>query len=944
MNRLMATWAPRGSLFFWSPDADPVVAMERVFGRSWSDRGAVRSLVTPGGGSTFEVHGVEVGVAEMVPDLSVVEGDADVSDSLACWVAATKLGLELAARHRVLPSVGEGRATWRALLTRRQDRERFDAISDALPPCARATPVEVASHGPGLPSRAAVVRAFLDAVVDHTYRTGAWPGPGRGWVLELSEALRGDTRSFSPREARHQSVPALLAAWAAEADAADVRVGFELELPRSGDERFWVRSFLHPVGAPTQRIAVTEAWAQEGAVRIGGAQFGRCSYLAVRGLARAIRIHPDLSPMLEGGRPRDVSVSPAAVWRFLSRGVPELSAAGFEVVVPAAFANAGHRRVRAQMRMVGDGHGDGFLDLERGLEFRWEVTLGDLVLEGSAFAEITASGEPVVWFRGQWVLLDPAELARLPEGLRRGGRLSTAEALRAMLSGEHEGIPVVADDRLGLVLEALRHPPEHAPPAGLTAALRPYQRHGYNWLATLGALGLGCCLADDMGLGKTVQLIAHVSRRIELCDPESRRPTLIVCPTSVLGNWARELGRFAPGVQVRRYHGLERGADATWGADVVLTTYGLLVRDAEALSAIEWDCAVLDEAQSIKNPDSQRARAARALRARHRIALTGTPVENRLEELWSLMAFLVPGLLGPRAAFLRNVAVPIERFGDERVARALRLGVGPFLLRRLKSDPEIAPDLPDKIERMVLAALTREQASLYRKITEESLEDIAAADSIQRRGRVLAMLTALKQVCNHPEHYLREGGPLPHRSGKLERCIEILDAVTENGERALVFTQYREMGLLLQRHIEDRLGAPVPFLHGGTPPEVRDAMVAAFQEDSEGSSVLLVSLRAGGTGLNLTRATHVIHFDRWWNPAVEDQATDRAYRIGQARNVLVHKLVCQGTLEERVDALLREKRALAETVVGGGDNWVTELDEDALRRLVSLTEDAHEES
>ncbi|MCA9567567.1 MAG: DEAD/DEAH box helicase, partial [Myxococcales bacterium] len=496
-----------------------------------------------------------------------------------------------------------------------------------------------------------------------------------------------------------------------------------------------------------------------------------------------------------------------------------------------------------------------------------------------------------------------------------------------------------ADDRLELVIEALRSPPPVDPPSTLVGDLRPYQLGGLAWLSTLGQLGLGACLADDMGLGKTIQLIAHIARRRE--KRADRPPSLVVCPTSVLGNWRREIQKFCPSLRVARYHGPNRHEVDLEGADVVLTTYGLLVRDVELLGEVTWDVVALDEAQAVKNPDSQRARAARELRARHRVALTGTPVENRLDELWSLFDFLVPGLLDPRATFRRTVAVPIERFGDQEVARRLKLGVSPFLLRRLKSDPNIIDDLPEKLESVDYCALKPEQARLYREVVEEAMAAIEGAEAIQRRGRVLAMLTRLKQVCNHPVQLLKEAdGELADRSGKLERTTELLDSILELGEQALLFTQYREMGLLLQRHLLETWEIDVPFLHGGVSPEGRDAMVKAFQTDPDAPPFLIISLKAGGTGLNLTAASHVIHYDRWWNPAVEDQATDRAYRIGQRRNVQVHKMVSQGTLEERIDTLLDEKRSLAESVVGSGERLVADLDDEALRALVALGDDA----
>ena len=420
-------------------------------------------------------------------------------------------------------------------------------------------------------------------------------------------------------------------------------------------------------------------------------------------------------------------------------------------------------------------------------------------------------------------------------------------------------------------------------------------------------------------------------------------PSLVVCPTSVLGNWKRELHKFAPSLRVVRYHGPHRRLDLD-GVDVVLTTYGLLVRDTEALQEVAWDVAALDEAQAIKNPSSKRAQCARVLNAQHRVAMTGTPVENRLDELWSLMNFLMPGLLGTRGAFRRQVAVPVERFGDQGVAHRLKLGVSPFLLRRLKTDPAIISDLPEKLETVDYCALKPAQAALYNHVVEEHLATIQRSKDLARRGAVLAMLTALKQICNHPAQFQKDAtATLDDGSGKLERMMELLDDILELNEKAIIFTQYRQMGTLLQRHLLETYELDVPFFHGGVSVDQRDVLVERFQTDPA-LPFMLISLKAGGTGLNLTSATHVIHYDRWWNPAVEDQATDRAYRIGQQRNVHVHKMVSQGTLEERIDAMLQDKRELAISVIGEGERWVTELDDDALRALVMLGDDAVEEA
>jgi SNF2 family DNA or RNA helicase len=373
---------------------------------------------------------------------------------------------------------------------------------------------------------------------------------------------------------------------------------------------------------------------------------------------------------------------------------------------------------------------------------------------------------------------------------------------------------------------------------------------------------------------------------------------------------------------------------------VVLTSYGLLRRDVELIAGVEWSTVALDEAQNIKNAASATARAARSLRASHRFALTGTPVENRLSELWSIIEFANPGLLGPLETFRRQYAVPIERYGNDLAAGRLRRIVGPFLLRRVKSDPSIIRDLPPKNEMKVICTLTREQVTLYQAVVDEEMRRIESAEGIERRGRVLALLMFLKQICNHPAQYLGEAGPLARRSGKLERTSEMLEEVVAAGDKALLFTQYREMGERLEHHLAPRLGVEVAFLHGGTPRKARDEMVRRFQDDPYGPRVFVLSVMAGGTGLNLTAASHVFHFDRWWNPAVEDQATDRAYRIGQKGAVQVHKFVCAGTVEEKVDALLEQKRDLASKVVGTGEKWITELGNRELHELFSLAEHA----
>ncbi len=556
--------------------------------------------------------------------------------------------------------------------------------------------------------------------------------------------------------------------------------------------------------------------------------------------------------------------------------------------------------------------------------------------------------------------LTAGEAAALPAALRPASAPGTAPSLELPanlldnLADELplDVLPLDAVDVEGWLADALNRLQTDgalseagvAEPTGFVGELRPYQRRGVGWLAYLRRLGLGACLADDMGLGKSVQAIAlllHVRDEAAVGEQAKlAKPALLICPTSVVTNWRREVERFAPGLRAMVHHGNARlDGDAFHEAvaehDLIITSFGTARRDIELLLAHEWDDLILDEAQNIKNPAAKQTQAVRRLRARNRMALTGTPVENRLSELWSILEFLNPGYLGGYDRFRRSYIVPIERYSDEAHAAELRALVQPFLLRRLKSDPTIISDLPAKTEMVTYCTLTSEQAALYEQVVRETLAQVDDSQGIQRRGIVLGLLTKLKQVCNHPAHYLKQKEPLAKRSGKLMRLSEMLEEALAVDDRALVFTQFVEMGHLLQQHLRDTLGVDVLFLHGGTTATGRDQMVQAFQSE-DGPPIFVLSLRAGGSGINLTQANHVFHFDRWWNPAVENQATDRAFRIGQTRNVQVHKFVVAGTLEERIHDLIESKQALAEQIVGSGEEWLTELDTNQLQDLLTL--------
>ncbi len=953
------------TLFQWGneppPRALPALALEGV---AWS-----ASLATVDG--VREVVGARLPLFETMTKLAVVPA-ADLESlpgSYATWVVASKLAMDLIARERVVPTIsrraGRIEARWAAALASGEDAAKVTAIATSMPPAAHAVPAGVdAVWAPD-----ALLRAYLDAVVDALVRA-AQGGPGlpvtraRGstktngrWDERWRSALATSQRSFETDGFAERSVVDDLTRWSEPALGARdrLRACFRLELPTSDRTPFTLRFLLQSPDDPSLLVPASDVWKSKGrSLEALGRAFRDPQESLLEALGRAARLYPPLAESLAVARPDAIALDPSTAWTFLGEGAATLADAGFGVIVPGELTAAGQRRVRLRMRIGGNGKkvagivaGVAGLALDELLQVDWEAVIGDEALTTKELTALARQKAPLVQFRGAWVALDPRELGDIQQRLAGGpSRMTTRDAIQAVLAGEtRRGELSVAVTASGILAELVNRlksggNKEIAAPDSLQATLRPYQERGLNWLVTMGSLGLGACLADDMGLGKTMQLLAFLLRRREM-NPRDQRPALLVAPTSVVGNWEREALRFAPSLDIVRHYGSERATSVEdfpkRAGALVVTTYGLLRRDADLLAGVDWSVAALDEAQNIKNAASATARAARDLRAGHRFALTGTPVENRLAELWSIFEFANPGLLGPLEAFRRDFALPIERYGNEHAAERLKRIVSPFILRRLKSDPVIISDLPPKHEMKVVCTLTPEQATLYKAVVDEELRRIDEADGIERRGRVLALLTFTKQICNHPAHYLGERGPLSKRSGKLARATEMLEEAVTAGDKALVFTQFREMGDKLVEHVAASLGVEVLFLHGGTPKKARDEMVRRFQEEPRGPRVFVLSVKAGGTGLNLTAASHVFHYDRWWNPAVEDQATDRAYRIGQARAVAVYKLLCAGTVEEKIDRLLEQKRGLAAKIVGAGERWITELDGRELRELFTLS-------
>jgi hypothetical protein len=642
-------------------------------------------------------------------------------------------------------------------------------------------------------------------------------------------------------------------------------------------------------------------------------------------------------------QPREVALDAEDASYFLRRVMPELEV---PVVLPGAWT-ARPARIRADLTARA---ASGFF-----ASFDWQLRIGELGLDEDELQRLAAQRNPVVQAEGRWQALrheDVQQALRFLEARRRGGDLVELVRAASGLAIDEYGLELGAvslDERLeGMLDGEARFKPLPTPP-GMEFSLYAFQESGHGWLRLLGDLGIGCVLADDMGLGKTVQAIAMIVSERERFGRDALGPTLVVCPMSVARQWLREVERFAPGLRVHLHHGADRlmgsaFAERARETDIVVTSYDIATRDVETLQLVDWDRLLLDEAQDVKNPQTRRARSLRLVRARRRVAMTGTPIENHLGELWAIMDLLNPGLLGSREWFHRAFVEPIQLDDDPEALERLRAIVRPFILRRAKDDPEVELDLPPITTRKDYCRLTAEQAVLYRQVVDSWLPRVEAhEDRFGRRGAVLAMLSQLKQVCNHPEMVLHEGGPIEGRSGKLERLVELLQGVPP-GDKALVFTQYTSFDRLTS-HLAERLGKRVDFFHGSLNAAQREHLLEEFASEEGGPSVLVVSLRAGGRGLNLPAANHVFHFDRWWNPAVEQQATDRAHRLGQRKPVFVHSLICVGTLEERIDLLLESKRELVEKVMAGtSDDWLGELDLGAIRAAVALAPDEYEQA
>jgi SNF2 family DNA or RNA helicase len=919
-------------------------------------------------------------------------------NDLRFWATALRFASALVMRQQFLPGLiatdGKWLAVWECVFTG-ADVEKVAKLAKAMPHACRALTRD-STTAPELPA-SSVLTTFLDVLVDQLVRSAfpaepaaVEPRPPRRapkrafdslhdyWFHALGTPdghMTGDERELMQlaQQIREWRRPIGVTA------AAPVKLCFRLEEPAEPEtepvaERgrvsngcleiesqtapWRVRYLLQPADDPSLLVEVAEVWKKrsEKAALVERPGFRPKEYL-LSALGQAAGLCPRIEASLGCASPSGYELDAEGAHEFLMQRAWSLEQAGFGVLLPAWWTGKGARvRVTARARVnTPKMQGGSSLTLNQLLSFNWEIALGDTTLTLEELEKLARLKTALVKIRGQWVQLNAEEIqAAIGLWKKNGVGQATVRDLIQIALGAKPSVASLAFDGVsaaGWIGDLLAQLEGHtafellSSPNGFQGQLRPYQVRGFSWLAFLRRWGLGACLADDMGLGKTIQVLTLIQHEWERGQ---RTPVLLVCPTSVVGNWHKEAARFTPDLPVMVHHGTERirGAAFAQAASrhaIVLSSFSLLHRDFELFRTMRWAAVVLDEAQNIKNPETKQAKAARSVDADARVALTGTPVENNVGDLWSIMEFLNPGFLGSQSDFKRRFFLPIQVNRDPQATERLKRLTGPFLLRRLKTDKAIIADLPDKQEMKVFCPLTKEQASLYAAVVKDATEALEQAEGIQRKGLVLATLMKLKQICNHPVQFLGDHSAIPGRSGKLARLTEMLEEVLAVGDRTLVFTQFAEMGHVLQRHLQETFAREVPFLHGGVPKKQRDAMIERFQKDETAAPIFLLSLKAGGTGLNLTRANHVFHFDRWWNPAVENQATDRAFRIGQTRNVQVHKFLCQGTLEERIDQMIESKKEIAAHVIGTGEGWLTELSTSELKELFALRAEAVQE-
>ena len=942
--------------------------------------------------------------------LNSTESDSFVGSDLRFWSHVARWNLDLLARCKFLPALekqsdGSAIAKWQPLLDSSIDQLRLATFVKQMPTAcrtyqgkeegssaadlvtdltdARASNSRTASKlrdiAVELPVGAQeLILGFLSSVVDSQVRSSSRAAltaigstleiktvsPTREWL----QSLQQESGIVQAESSALESLATKLSAWTAPlqnqlSQQHQFHTCFQLIPPAHGKAEWSLNYCLQAADENEFLVDARTVWNNSvESLNYAGRTIQLPQETLLSGLGLASKLYPLIELSLQAQRPQSCLLKPLDAYNFIKSVAWRFTDSGLGVVLPPSLIKTDGWASRLGLSIQAEtpklNPAKGGMGLQSLLSFKWELTIGGQRISKAEFDRLVELNSPLVEINGEWVELRAPDVRAAQTffaSRKEQMTLSLEDALR-LASGDSqmiEKLPVVNFEATGQLQELLNtlnnnEAVSAIAPASFRGELRPYQALGVGWLAFLERWGLGACLADDMGMGKSIELIAFLLHLQEKNTLEN--PTLLVCPTSVLGNWEREVKKFGPTLKLLVHHGDKRAkskafAAAVKGKDLIITSYALVFRDAKEIQSTKWQGLVLDEAQNIKNSESQQSKIVRQIEASFKIALTGTPVENRLQELWSILEFLNPGYLGPRNFFQRRFAIPIEKYGDRESLHTLRSLVRPFILRRLKTDKSIIQDLPEKQEMTVFCGLATEQAKLYQQIVETSISELESAEGIQRRGMILALLVKLKQLCNHPALLTAKQNPKAleiksHESGKLQRLLEMLEEVVAEGDRALIFTQFAEWGKLLKPHLEQHLGREILFLYGGIKQQQREEMIDRFQHDPQGPPIMILSLKAGGTGLNLTRATHVFHYDRWWNPAVENQATDRVFRIGQTRNVQVHKFVCTGTLEEKIHDMIESKKALAEQVVSAGENWITELDTDQLRNLLILDRNA----
>ena len=735
---------------------------------------------------------------------------------------------------------------------------------------------------------------------------------------------------------------------------------FQLQEPAEPEDSWFLQFQVAPKHDPSLRVSLNDYWnsrEKEYLQQQLGEDFEQQLLL---NLGYAARIYPELWQGLETDQPVGIFLTLDQAFDFLKTTAWVLENAGYKVIVPAWWTPQGRQRAKVKLKASGksgspSNESKSYFSLDSLVQYQYELAIGDEPVSEQEWQQLIEAKTPLVKFRGQWMELNQDKMQQMLEFWKKqqeeNPELSLIEFMQLTAEGEEEELEVECDrdEALAEMLTKLHNKQEFQlvkDPETFQGTLRDYQKRGLSWLQYLEQLGLNGCLADDMGLGKTIQVIARLVQEREATATKID-PTLLIAPTSVIGNWHREIQKFAPHLQAMIHHGSDRVKESSAFQDlcdhhdVIITSFALARKDAKLFQNRQWQRIVLDEAQNIKNPKAALTKAILKLSATNRLALTGTPIENRLLDLWSIFNFLNPGYLGTQAQFRRNFEVPIQKDNNRRQSATLKKLVEPFILRRVKTDQAIIKDLPDKVEQKLYCNLTKEQASLYEAVVKDVEKQLEEAEGMQRRGLILSTLAKLKQVCNHPMQFLQDGSEFTTaRSHKLSRLGQMIEEAITEGESLLIFTQFTELGGALERYLRQECYYNTYFLHGGTTQKKREAMISEFQSPETEPSVFILSLKAGGVGITLTKANHVFHFDRWWNPSVENQATDRAFRIGQQKNVFVHKFVTAGTLEERIDEMIEDKKKLASAIVGSDESWLTELDDNAFRELISLNKSA----